>query len=62
MAGCSLCDGAEVPLTGPAAKFSRTPVGIRTPAEPLGASTADVLGKLGYSAAQCAQLRNKGVI
>jgi crotonobetainyl-CoA:carnitine CoA-transferase CaiB-like acyl-CoA transferase len=57
-----LCDGAEVPLTGPAAKFSRTPVGIRTPAEPLGASTADVLGKLGYSAAQCAQLRNKGVI
>jgi crotonobetainyl-CoA:carnitine CoA-transferase CaiB-like acyl-CoA transferase len=57
-----LCDGTEVPLTGPPAKFSRTPVGIRSAAESLGASTVAVLKELGYSDAQCAQLRSKGVI
>ena len=57
-----LCDGTEVPLTGPPAKFSRTPVNIRSAAEALGTSNAVVLRELGYTDAQLAQLRGKGVI
>src|SRR5262249_29674981 len=57
-----LSDGTEVPLTGPPAKFSRTPVGIRSAAEALGASTQQVLNELGYSDTQFGQLRSKGVI
>jgi crotonobetainyl-CoA:carnitine CoA-transferase CaiB-like acyl-CoA transferase len=45
----TLADGSRVPLTGPAAKFSRTPVRVRNPAETLGASTRKVLSELGYT-------------
>ena len=38
-------DGTEVPLTGPAAKFSRTPTTIRHPAPPLGADNRKILGE-----------------
>jgi len=57
-----LCDGTVVPLTGPSAKFSRTPTAIRSAAEPLGASTREVLTAVGYSEERIAQLRNEGVI
>jgi formyl-CoA transferase len=57
-----LSDGSTVPLTGPAAKFSRTPTRIRAPAPALGASTEDVLRELGYAADAIARLRRDGVI
>jgi crotonobetainyl-CoA:carnitine CoA-transferase CaiB-like acyl-CoA transferase len=57
-----LCDGTEVPLTGPPAKFSRTPTTIRSGAEALGASTDEFLGRLGYDRAALDQLRKKGAI
>ena len=39
-----LSDGSTAPLVAPPAKFSRTPTGIRRPAPPSGADTAEVLG------------------
>ena len=57
-----LSDGQQVPLTGPAAKFSRTPTTIRSPARPIGADNEALLDSLGYSAEDLAQLRGKGVI
>lgn len=41
-------DGSVIPITGPAAKFSRTPTKVRTAAQPLGADTSRVLKELGY--------------
>ena len=43
-----LADGSTIPVTGPAAKFSRTPTKVRTAAQPLGADTQQVLTELGY--------------
>jgi crotonobetainyl-CoA:carnitine CoA-transferase CaiB-like acyl-CoA transferase len=57
-----LSDGQQVPLTGPAAKFSRTPTRIRTAARPIGADNDGLLESLGYSAEDLATLRDKGVI
>ena len=57
-----LSDGQQVPLTGPAAKFSRTPTTIRSAARPIGADNEALLGSLGYSAEGLAELRHKGVI
>jgi len=57
-----LSDGQQVPLTGPAAKFSRTPTTIRSSARPVGADNEALLGSLGYSAEDLAELRDKGVI
>ena len=45
-----LSDGAEAPLTGPSAKFSRTPTRIRTPAPAIGQHNDVLLG--GASAAE----------
>ena len=57
-----LSDGMHVPLTGPAAKFSRTPTKIRSPARPVGADNDTLLSSLGYSSDDLAGLRDKGVI
>ncbi len=58
----TLSDGVEAPLTGPAAKFSRTPIRVRTPAPPLGEHTEPLLGGLGYSQAEIAELRRRRII
>ena len=57
-----LSDGSEVPLTGPAAKFSRTPTTIREAAPTLGQHNAGIYAELGYDAAALARLREAGVI
>ncbi|MCG8357279.1 MAG: CoA transferase [Kiloniellales bacterium] len=46
----------------PAARFSETPAGIRFGGVELGAHNAEVLGELGYSAAEIEALRRDGVI
>jgi formyl-CoA transferase len=55
-------DGSSVPITGPAAKFSRTPTRVRTGAAALGAHTDEVLAELGYDAARRRRLRDEGVV
>src|SRR5258707_5725665 len=55
-------DGKLAPITGPAAKFSRTPTRIRTGAPRLGAHTDDVLEELGFDANARARLRASGAI
>ena len=55
-------DGSEVPLVGPVAKFSRTPVKIRFPAQPLGAQNQQVLDLLGIDPEERARLVSHGVI
>jgi crotonobetainyl-CoA:carnitine CoA-transferase CaiB-like acyl-CoA transferase len=57
-----LVNGQIVPLTGPAAKFSRTPVGIRQRAATLGEHTAEILEQLGCKPETIADLRARGVI
>jgi alpha-methylacyl-CoA racemase len=51
--------GAAMP--GPAPRFSRTPAAVPEVA-PLGSATAEILAELGYSDADCEQLRDSGVI
>jgi len=58
----ALSDGTTAPLTGPAAKFSRTPVRIRDGARELGADNAEVLGELGLDDEALTELREQGVI
>ena len=57
-----LSDGRGVPLTGPAAKFSRTPTGMRNPAPSFGQDNEAILAGLGFSSADCVPLRGAGVI
>jgi crotonobetainyl-CoA:carnitine CoA-transferase CaiB-like acyl-CoA transferase len=57
-----LADGTKAPLTGPAAKFSRTPTSIRRPAPGLGQHTEDVLDEVGASAERYEQLRLDGIV
>ncbi len=54
--------GSTAPITGPAVKFSRSPVRIRTGAPALGAHTDEVLREVGYDSAEIRALRAKGVI
>ena len=54
--------GGVAPITGPAAKFSRTPTRIRTAAPALGASTDEILGELGFDAPARERLRQQKVI
>ena len=53
-------DGTEIPLTGPAAKFSRTPTRVRSAAPALGAHHDEVLAELGLDAQERAALRAAG--
>ena len=57
-----LADGRDVPLTGPAAKFSRTPTAVRTAAPALGQDNAALLASLGYDADAQRRLREDGII
>jgi len=55
-------EGGTLPLTGPAAKFSRTPTRIRTGPPALGEHTDAILEALGVGEEERAQLRSDGVI
>ena len=55
-------DGSTQPITGPAAKLSRTPVRVRTGAPALGAHSDEVLREAGFDAAAIAELRKLGVV
>ncbi|MDP6980593.1 MAG: CoA transferase [Myxococcota bacterium] len=50
------------PITGPAAKFSRTPTRVRHEAPTLGADDDAILDELGVSADERAALREAGII
>ena len=54
-------DGSEAPITGPAAKFSRTPTRIRSGAPALGAHNDEILEELGLDAAERERLRAAGI-
>jgi formyl-CoA transferase len=53
---------ARIPVVGPAAKFSRTPVRVRSGAPALGAHNDEILSELGLDAAERAELKSSGVI
>jgi formyl-CoA transferase len=55
-------DGKTVPITGPAAKFSRTPTRVRTRAAKLGEHTEEILAELGIDAAKRERLRETKVV
>jgi len=55
-------DGKLAPITGPAAKFSRTPTRIRSGAPALGAHTDEILAELGIDAEARNRLRESGVV
>ncbi len=55
-------EGAKLPLTGPAAKFSRTPTRIRSGPPALGEHTDAILADLGVSDEERALLRSEGVV
>jgi crotonobetainyl-CoA:carnitine CoA-transferase CaiB-like acyl-CoA transferase len=57
----TLSDGSSAPLTGPAAKFSRTPTRIRAAAPALGANTDQILRRLGYDDETIAKLQADGI-
>lgn len=57
-----LSDGSTAPITGPAAKFSRTPTRVRRGAPVAGADTDAVLTEVGLSAERLAELRAAGII
>jgi crotonobetainyl-CoA:carnitine CoA-transferase CaiB-like acyl-CoA transferase len=54
--------GAEIPITGPAAKLSRTPTRVRSAAPALGEHSHDVLREIGVSAAEIERLREARII
>ena len=53
--------GVDVPITGPAAKFSRTPTRVRTKAPDLGEHTDEILEELGIDAEAREKLRRGGL-
>jgi formyl-CoA transferase len=52
----------RIPVVGPAAKFSRTPVRVRSGAPALGAHNDEILAELGVDADERAELKRSGVI
>jgi len=57
-----LADGKKIPLTGPAAKFSRTPTKVRNGAPLVGSDNSEVFESLGLSEEEIKQLKKEGVI
>lgn len=57
-----LQDADGIPVTGPAAKLSRTPTRVRNAAAPLGAHNAEVLAEIGVDEAQLRELEAAGVV
>jgi formyl-CoA transferase len=57
-----LADGSTAPITGPAAKFSRTPTRVRRAAPKAGADTDQVLAEVGLDEAERARLRELGAV
>jgi crotonobetainyl-CoA:carnitine CoA-transferase CaiB-like acyl-CoA transferase len=55
-------EGAEIPVTGPAAKLSRTPTRVRGAAASLGQHTDEILAELGIEADRRRELREKGIV
>jgi len=55
-------DGKTAPVTGPAAKLSRTPTRVRSGAPALGAHSEEILAELGYDEEARSRLRSEGVI
>ena len=55
-------DGTIAPITGPAAKFSRTPTRVRTGAPALGAHNDEILEELGIDTQTRKRLREKRII
>jgi formyl-CoA transferase len=53
--------GATAPITGPAAKFSRTPTRVRTAAPSLGQHTDQILEQLGLDADTRQRLKESGI-
>ena len=57
-----LVDGSFAPLTGPAAKFSRTPASVRPGAAHPNQHTDEILAEVGVTREQLELLRQAGVI
>lgn len=57
-----LSDGTTAPITGPVAKFSRTPTTVRRAAPTVGAHTDEILDELQVDDARRSELRELGVI
>jgi formyl-CoA transferase len=55
-------NGVTIPITGPAAKFSRTPTQVRTAAPAIGAHDEEILRNVGLSMTEIETLRAKGVL
>jgi formyl-CoA transferase len=55
-------DGTSVPITGPAAKFSRTPTRVRRGAPATGQHDDEILGELGLSVSDIEALRESGAV
>jgi formyl-CoA transferase len=55
-------DGSTAPITGPAAKFSRTPIRIRRRAAALGEHNDEILAELGFDAAARQRLHSMKII
>jgi formyl-CoA transferase len=55
-------DGTSVPITGPAAKFSRTPTRVRRGAPATGQHDDEILGELGLSVGDIEALRESGAV
>jgi formyl-CoA transferase len=55
-------DGKSAPITGPAAKFSRTPIRVRRRAAALGEHNDEILAELGLDAAAREELHSRKVI